>query len=148
MPPRSSALARPPNPARAQWTLAVLGALSVLPPYLGPAVGLELNVATDVEVVAHVLPGVAIALGGAAAALLARRGGEADRGLLGLVLVGWCFLGGLWQTTTHASLVLDGGEPGAPWGAVLLHSAAAPLITVIALWLTVQAVWRLADDDR
>jgi dienelactone hydrolase len=101
-------------------------------------VGLALDVATDVEVVAHVLPGVAIALGGATAVLLARSGREADR--LGLVLVGWCFLGGLWQVATHAPLVLDGGEPGAPWDAVLLHATPGPLIAVTALWLVVQGL--------
>jgi len=120
--------------------LVLLGAWSALPPYLGPAVGLALDVPAKVEVVDHVLPGVAIALGGAAAALLARRGEEAERSPLSVALTSVCFLGGLWQAATHAPLVLDGGGRETPWGAVLLHSTAGPLIAAIALWLTLRAV--------
>ena len=132
--------APPPHPhaGRAQLVLALLGVLSILPPYLGPAVGLALDVPADVEVVDHVVPGVAIALAAAAAALLARRGAEDERSLLSLALIGWCFLGALWQAATHFPLVLEGGGPDAPWAAVLLHSTAGPLIAAVALWLMVR----------
>jgi hypothetical protein len=123
--------------------LALLGALSILPPYLGPVIGLELDVPADVEVVDHVVPGVAIVLGAAAAALLARRGEEGS--LLSLALTSWCFLGGLWQAATHFPLVLDGGGAQAPWAAVALHSTAGPLIVAVALWLTLRPGGRTPD---
>jgi hypothetical protein len=137
--------APPPRPhaGRAQLVLALLGALSIVPPYLGPAIGLELDVPADVEVVDHVVPGVAIVLGAAAAALLARRGEEGS--LLSMALTGWCFLGGLWQTATHFPLVLEGGEAQAPWAAVALHSTAGPVIAVFALWLTLRPGGQTAD---
>ncbi len=130
--------AQPPRPhaGRAQLVLALLGVLSILPPYLGPAVSLELDVPADVEVVDHVVPGVAIALAAALAAFLARRGEEAERSLPSLALTGSCFLGGLWQAATHFPLVLEGGGPEAPWDAVVLHSTAGPLIAAVGLWLT------------
>lgn len=92
-----------------QIALALLGAWSIFPPYVGPVLGLELNVAAKVEVVDHVVPGVSIALCAALAALLARRGAEAEYGTPALVLGGVCFLGGLWQAATHAPLVFDAG---------------------------------------
>lgn len=120
--------------------LALLGAWSVLPPYLGPPLGLALNVTDDVEVVDHVVPGVAVALCAGLAALLARRGTppEASAPILGLTSL--CFLAGLWQTATHVPLVLEGGAAEAPWGAVLLHSSAGPAILAIALWLTLRTL--------
>lgn len=119
-----------------QLALLVLGGLSMLPPYLGPALGLELDVPADIEVVDHVLPGAVIALCGGVATLRLR-GRPAGRADLGdLLLYSGAFLAGLFQTATHAPLVLDGGEPLTPWGAVALHSTLAPVITVIALWLT------------
>ncbi len=139
--------APPPRPhaGRAQLVLALLGALSILPPYLGPAVGLNLDVPANVEVVDHVVPGVAIALAAAAAALLARRGVEEERSLMSQALTGWCFLGGLWQAATHFPLVLEGGQAQAPWAAVALHSTAGPLIAAFALWLTFRPAGRAAD---
>ncbi len=124
--------------------LALLGALSIVPPYLGPAIGLELDVPANVEVVDHVVPGVAIVLGAAMAALLARRGEEGS--LLSQSLTGWCFLGGLWQAATHFPLVLEGGQAQAPWAAVALHSTAGPGIAAVALWLTLRPVGSAAAD--
>ena len=92
----------------------------------------------DVEVVDHVVPGVAIALAAATAALLARRGEEDEHSLPSLALIGLCFLGGLWQAATHFPLVLEGGGPDAPWDAVVLHSTAGPLIAAVALWITLR----------
>ena len=120
----------------------MLGAWSILPPYIGPPLGLELNVAANVEVVDHVITGLVVVLCGALSALLARRGGGAQVGAPGLALTlaltGLCFLAGLWQVATHVPLVLEGGDPGAPWGAVLLHSTVGPVIAAIALWLTLR----------
>lgn len=108
----------------------------MLPPYLGPLLGLELDVRTSVEVVDHVLPGAVVALCGGLTALRSHRGGEAQSSVPNLLLYSSAFLAGLFQTATHAPLVLDAGEPLTPWGAVLLHATLAPVITVIALWLT------------
>lgn len=126
-----------------QLALMVLGAWSMLPPYIGPPLGLELNVGADVEVVDHVVAGGVVALCAGLAALLARRAeqsGLGDAGLtLALALTGLCFLGGLWQFATHVPLVADGGTPGAPWGTVLLHSTAGVPIIALALWLTLRS---------
>jgi hypothetical protein len=112
------------------------GALSVLPPYLGPALGLELDVPGNVEVVDHVLPGVVVALCGGLTAHSARRNRGTQPSLASLTLYSTAFLAGLFQTATHVPLLFDAGEPLTPWGAVLLHGTLAPVITLIALWLT------------
>lgn len=128
---------------RAQVFLAIVGMLSVLPPYLGPAVGLELDVRAKVEVVDHVVPGVVVAVCGILGALLARRDEEIADGAAALGLIGLCFLAGLWQAVTHVPLVLDAGGPATPWDAVLLHSIAGPVIVALALWL----VLRMPESD-
>ena len=127
-------LARAP---RAQIVLALLGIWSILPPYLGPPLGLELNVAADVEVVDHVVTGVVVALCAGVAALLIHRG-AADESAVVLALTAMCFLAGLWQVTTHVPLVLEGGASDAPWGSVMLHSNPGPLIVALGLWLTLR----------
>jgi len=126
--------------ARAQLALVALGGLSMLPPYVGPPLGLELDVPASVEVVDHVLPGVVVALCGGLGALLVRRRHRAPAGLGGLVLYSGAFLAGLFETATHAPLLLEAGERLTPWGAVLLHSTLAPVITMIALWLTARSL--------
>jgi hypothetical protein len=136
------------GPARAQFALAVLGALSILPPYLGPVIGLELDVAAKVEVVDHVAPGVIVVVCGMLAALLARRDEEIAHGAPALGLAGLCFLAGLWQTATHVPLVFDAGGAAAPWDAVLLHSVAGPMILVLALWLTLRTPASDSADVR
>lgn len=111
----------------------------MLPPYLGPPLGLELDVGSDIEVVDHVLPGAVAALCAGLAALRSRRGGTVPGGALSLALPSGAFLAGLWQTATHAPLLAEAGTIQAPWGAVLLHATAGPVIALLALWLTVQA---------
>ena len=119
----------------AQIVLTLLGIWSVLPPYVGPLLGLELNVAADVEVVDHVVPGVLVALCAGLAALLVRRDGSAQAGAPVLALTSVSFLAGLWQVATHVPLVLEGGGSETPWDAVTLHSSPGPAILAIALWL-------------
>ncbi len=126
----------------------MLGALSILPPYLGPAVGLELDVRATVEVVDHVVPGVVVVICGMLGALLVRRNEEVAYGAAALGLTGLCFLAGLWQTATHAPLVLDGGGPATPWGTVMLHSVAGPAIVALALWLTLRTPGADSPDLR
>lgn len=131
---------RPWREARAPLVLALAGGLSMLPPYVGPPLGLELDVPASVEVVDHVLPGAVVALCGVLGALLARRRPEDQAGIPGLVLYSGAFLAGLFETATHAPLLLEAGERLTPWGAVLLHSTPAPVITALALWLTARSL--------
>jgi hypothetical protein len=119
--------------------LVLLGGLSMLPPYVGPPLGLELDVRASVEVVDHVVAGTVVALCGALGALLVRHRPEAQAGIPGLVLYSSAFLAGLFQTATHVPLLLETGGT-TPWGAALLHSALAPVITGIALWLTARSL--------
>lgn len=122
--------------------LAGLAAWSVVPPYLGPLLGLELDVPSSVEVVDHVVPGLAAF----AAALLARsevRRGELDSARV-LAALGVCVLGGLFQTVSHTSLVFDAGGPLAPVAAVLLHASPGPLLLGLSLLLLLRA----PSDER
>jgi hypothetical protein len=112
------------------------GVLSMLPPYIGPVLGLGLDVRGTVEVVDHVLPGVVVALCGGLMAHSARRDRGTQPSLASLTLCSTAFLAGLFQTATHVPLLFYAGEPATPWAAVLLHGTLAPVITVIALWLT------------
>lgn len=133
-PPRGSSTA-----FRGRVALALLGALSTLPPYLGPVFGLELDVSDDVEVVDHVVAGVIVVLCAGLAALQVRRDEAAEDTTVNLVLMGMCALAALWQTVTHAPLVLDGGEPGAPWDTVILHSSFGPVMVILSIWLFMRA---------
>lgn len=123
-----------------QLALAALGALSMLPPYVGPPLGLELDVRASVELVDHVIAGGVVALCGVLGALLARRRPLTQTGIPGIVLYSSAFLAGLFESATHAPLVIEAARGIAPWGPALLHSALAPVITVIALWLTARTL--------
>ena len=113
--------------------LAAIAAWSIVPPYLGPLVGLELDVAASVEVVDHVVPGLAAVV----AALIARadaRLGATDSFRV-LAALGLCALAGLFQTVSHFTLVLHAGEPQHPVGAVVLHATPGPVLLLLSLWL-------------
>ncbi len=138
---------RPWREARLQLALALLGGLSMLPPYVGPPLGLELDVAATVEVVDHVLAGGVVALCGALGALLVRRRPLAQAGVRGIVLYSSAFLAALFETATHAPLLLEAGRGITPWGPALLHSTLAPVITLIAVWLTARAVMTIPPDS-
>lgn len=126
--------------------LATLGALSVTPPYLGPAIGLELGeIDSTVEIVDHVLPGLIIFLGAGASLLLLRAGRVHKDSMLLATAVAICLLAGVWETSSHVPLVLDGGRPESPWGAVILHSALGPVMAGLSLWLVLRV---LAVDPR
>jgi hypothetical protein len=141
-PERESAAASLPRPSAGfRWriALALLGAWSILPPYIGPVVGLDLDVKASVEVVDHVVPGVIIILCAGLAALQVGRSEAAEDSTLGLLLMGACALAGLWQTVTHAPLVFDGGEPGSPWDSVIVHSTPGPFLVMLSIWLFMRA---------
>lgn len=118
---------------RALIGLAVLALWSMVPPYLGPLVGLELNVPANVEVVDHILPGLSAAVAACIALSYVRRG-EADS-IAVLAALGVCVLAGLFQAVSHFTLVLDAGEPQTPVDTVILHATPGPALLVLSLWL-------------
>lgn len=133
-------MARPASPpsdllARGleRWLVALAGvaACSILPPYLGPLVGLELDVSASLEIIDHVVPAV-LATAAALFALRAARRGRADS-TGALIAIAVCALAGLFETVTHVPLVLD--PAGAPVGAVVLHSSPGPGLLLLALVL-------------
>jgi hypothetical protein len=127
--------------SRALAILAILGAVSIVPPYLGPAIGLELGeIKSIVEVVDHVIPGAIIFLAAGASFLLLRAGRLRDDSIVLAGAVAVCLLAAVWQTSSHVPLVLDGGQPQAPWGAVILHSTLGPVLAVLSLWLVFRAL--------
>ncbi len=123
--------------------LAVLGALSMLPPYVGPALGLELDVAANVELVDHVIAGGTVVVFSLLAAWLLRTKRLTIDSPLLMGAVALAVLGAVWQTTSHVPLVLDGGGPLTPWGTVLFHSIPGPVVTVVALAL----LWRVLSEE-
>lgn len=131
-----SAPAREPYERFERWLLVLAGLAlwSIVPPYLGPVIGLELEgVASSVEVVDHVVPGLLAC----AAALIARddvRRGGVDS-IRVLAALGACALAGLFQTASHATLVLDAGGPLQPVDSVVLHATPGPALLLLSLWL-------------
>ena len=113
-----------------------LAAVSILPPYLGPLIGLDLDVSSTVEVVDHVLPGLC-AIAGDYIALVEVRRGETDS-FRALAALGVCALAGLFQTVTHVTLVFNAGEPQTPVDSVILHATLGPLLLALSLWLLVR----------
>ena len=130
---RRSSAARPQGLERSLIALCAIALWSIVPPYLGPVVGLALDVAASVEVVDHVVPGLAAA----AAALLALhwvRRGETDS-IRVLAALGVSALAGLFETVTHVPLVLDAGGPQQPVDSVVLHATPGPVLLALSLWL-------------
>ena len=123
--------------------LGVLGALSTLPPYVGPPLGLELDVASNVEVVDHVIAGGTVVVFSLLAAWLLRNGRITSDSPVLMGAVALAVLGAVWQTTSHVPLVLDAGTPQIPWGTALFHAIPGPLVTVVALVL----LWRVLSED-
>ena len=110
--------------------------MSILPPYVGPPLGLELDVSSTVEVIDHVIPGLCAI----AAALIARfdvRNGQSDS-IRALAALGVCVLAGLFQTVSHLPLVLNAGSPQHPVDSVVLHATLGPVLLGLSLWLLVR----------
>jgi hypothetical protein len=123
--------------------LGALAALSTLPPYVGPPIGLKLDVASNVELVDHVIAGGVVALSAWGAAFLLRSGRASLDSPVLMGAVGLCVLGAIWQTTTHVPLIFDAGQPQTPWGTAIFHSALGPVMTVFSLVL----LWRVLGED-
>jgi hypothetical protein len=136
--PRQTPPAAPPAPDPLERWLVILAAVaawSIVPPYLGPLIGLELDVSSSVEVIDHVIPGVCAIAAALIARVDVRRGlGESVRVLAAL---GVCALAGLFQTASHATLVLDAGGPLQPVDSVVLHATPGPVLMVLSVWLLV-----------
>lgn len=113
--------------------LGTLGALSILPPYVGPPLGLELNVASDVEVVDHVVPGLTIVICAFSALVLLRSGRTTADSFALALAVGVALLAAVWEVSSHAPLVLDAGGPDTPWGTVLFHAVPGWVVAGAAL---------------
>ena len=128
--------------------LGALGALSILPPYVGPPLGLELDVAKDVEVVDHVVPGVIIVLCSVGAALMLRAQRIGTDSLALAAAVGVSLLAGVWETSSHVPLLLDGGGPQTPWGTVIFHSVLGPVVAGMALVLLLRVFDAEPAPDR
>lgn len=123
--------------ARSTTALALLGAWTIVVPYLAVPLGLEVKVESLVEVVDHVIPGALVAGAGLYLTMLARR-----RSLAGaqtaLLAAAVCFLAGFWVLATHVPLLADAGRSKEPWDAALWHASTALPIVVISLWCLLQ----------
>lgn len=113
--------------------LAAVAVWSIVPPYLGPLVGLELDVSSSLEVVDHVVPGMAASIG-AMIALGETRRGRPDS-VCALAALGVGVLAGLFEVITHVPLVLDAGGPLQPVDSVVLHFTPGPVLMLLSLWL-------------
>lgn len=123
--------------------LGVLGALSMLPPYVGPPLGLELDIASNVEVVDHVITGGTVVLSSLLAVWLLRSKRVTTDSPLVMGAVALAVLAAVWQTTSHVPLLLDGGGPQTPWGTVLFHSTAGPVLAAVSVAL----LWRVLSEE-
>lgn len=130
----SSSRPRAPQPIeRLLVVLVAVGLWSILPPYVGPLLGLDLDVSSTVEAVDHLIPGVLAACAAFATLLLTRRG-RAD-GLPAFAGLAICALAGLFQTVSHVTLVAHAGGPLRPPGSVALHASPGPVLLALSLWL-------------
>ena len=114
-----------PLAALACWAMAV--------PWLARAVGLPLDVPARLEVIDHVVPGVAVLV---CCAVLWSPGVDE---LLRLGAAGVAFLAGVWITATHAPLLPEALDGVSPWGASLLHLSAGPPVVVLSLFILLAA---------
>ena len=128
-----------PREAQRATLLAAIGAWTIVVPYIGNALGLDVNVRAIIEFVDHVVPGAIVV----AAALILRRLARRRR-LAGetfaLLAAGVAFLACFWVFATHLPLVQDAANSRLPWDAALWHSIAALPIVGLALWFVVRSI--------
>lgn len=113
--------------------LIAVAAWSILPPYVAPPLGLELDVSSTVETIDHLIPGALAVIAVSVALVLVSRG-QADS-LAAFAALAACALAGLFQTVSHIPLVRDAGGPLQPVGAVILHATPGPVLLALSLWL-------------
>ncbi len=120
------------RPELAVAVLGVLGGWSIAVPYVGPLLGLKLDVEPRLEFIDHVVPGLVVV---AVSGLLARlRRGRAG-GLLSLSAACTISLAALWITATHVPLLWDASEGRIPWSTASFHTASGPAMLGLSLWL-------------
>ena len=117
--------------------LLALGAWTVATPYLGHAWELNLDVATKVEVVDHVVPGIVVVAATLVWLLLLGSSRAGEESAVPLAAIGLCFLAGLWVTSTHVPTIVKAGHPLVPWDAALFHSATGPVLLLLSLALLI-----------
>ena len=117
--------------------LAAVAVWSILPPYIGPTLGLPLDVSSTVEAIDHLIPGL-LAAGAAVLALVLARRGRSDS-VPAFAALAVCALAGLFQTVSHVSLVAHAGGPLQPVGSVILHATPGPVLLALSLWLLLTA---------
>ncbi len=108
----------------------VVGACATLPVLVGP----QLDVAYDVEIADHLIPGLVILAVSAVVLLVARSVSVSGSYLLAAGLV--VDLAALWMVATHLPLVAQAVRGDAPWGATIYHSASAVLMLGLGIGWT------------
>jgi predicted membrane channel-forming protein YqfA (hemolysin III family) len=135
----SLTVASRPREVQRATLLAAIGAWTAVVPFIGNALGFDVNVNTRVEVVDHVVPGVIVV-----AAALYLRTLAARRALAGesraLFAGGVSFLAGFWVFATHVPLVRDAAESRLPWDAAIWHSIAALPVVALACWFVLRSI--------
>lgn len=112
-------------------TLAALGAWSIVLPFLGDAIGVDVNVPLRLEVIDHVVPGLFV-LGGTAYAWIRRDTGRTSTDVGYLMAVGIVFLAGLWMVSTHVPLLFEARAGLVAWSGALWHSLPGLPIPLLA----------------
>lgn len=111
--------------------IGALGAWSIAVPYVGNAIGFDINVAAKLEVVDHVIPGVIAAITAMYAYRKLRAGATAET-FPYLIAVGVSLLAGLWITATHIPLLVEASRKTVEWAPALWHSLPGMPIPVLA----------------
>ena len=135
----SLALTARPAEARAAAVLAAIGAWTVVVPYLGRALGLDVNVAARVEIVDHVVPGLLVFAAALVLRRLALRGRLAGRPAA-LFAAGAAFLAGFWVFATHVPLLADASRSDLPWEAAIWHSITGVPVVGLACWFVLRSI--------
>lgn len=136
------ALPSSPSSSREAQRAALLlgiGAWTMIVPYLGTALGLDVNVAAIVELVDHVIPGAIIVAAALYLHRLARRRPLAGE-RFALLAAGVIFLAGFWVLATHLPLVQDAADDRTTWEAAIWHSISALPIVGLAAWFVLRSI--------
>jgi predicted membrane channel-forming protein YqfA (hemolysin III family) len=135
----SLALDSRPAEVRGAVVLAAIGAWTAVVPYLGRALGLDVNVKAIVEVVDHVIPGAFIVVAALYLHRLARRG-TLSGASPALFASGVAFLAGFWVLATHVPLLADAAASKLPWEAAIWHSIVALPVVGLACWFVLRSI--------
>jgi hypothetical protein len=121
---------------RVSWViLSALGAAAAVVPWVDGVVGLDLDIANDLEIADHAIPGGLVAVLGAVG--LAGTSAPAAQGPFGAtsLAAAGALLTGVWITATHIPLMIDAIGGSVEAGPVILHSVWGPPIAALALLL-------------